>query len=83
MQKSDEVEKVSLHKLLKKYPIKTELKFSYHNDIWNKGGMSKYPPLHTILANLSRIEIKENPMKNNDQRPNAKDAIMYARSKFK
>ena len=57
MQKSDDVEEnVSLYKLLKKYPINFGLNFSKH--MWNKRGMSKYPPLHNIVANLSRIEIK-------------------------
>ena len=56
--KSDVEEKVSLYKLLKKYPIKFGLNSSKHIGIWNKARMAKYPPLEVIVANLSRIEIK-------------------------
>jgi hypothetical protein len=43
---------VPLFKLLKKYPIKFGLNFSNHR--WNKEGTT----LPSIVANLSRIEIK-------------------------
>lgn len=70
MQKSDEVEsnveeKVSLYKLLKRYPITFGENFSKH--MWNKEGISKYPPLHNIVANLSWIEIKNYGERNKDQ----------------